>query len=429
MNKMFVCAIVAVVFSSISLLGQQQFDIAYSFGANGVTDGTAPNGGLVFDKAGNLYGTTRGGGNTACAGEFSGCGTVFKLSPAAGGAWTESVIYRFCLDFNVCSDGYTPWAGLAIDGSGNLFGSTVYGGTAQDPYGTVFELSPNPDGSWTHTTLWNFSFENAWAPYGKLILDSLGNLYGTTYAGGDEGDGTVFELSPSSVGSWTMVTLHSLDRSVDGQEPYAGVAFDRAGNLYGTTWTGGDSSCDGGFGCGSIFELSPNSDGTWSESMVYLFSYGTGGIPWGEVNFDEKGNLYTTVSTYGPLIQHQDGGVFRMTRSGGSWGYSGTYPFNGADGDSPWAGVAIDSRSDTMYGTTLEGGPQGYCAYPYGCGTVFKIRGGRETVLHNFCSEPGCTDGMWPWSSLFPGIHEGLFGATWGGGTYGRGVVFELLNE
>jgi len=417
-------SLVPFVWTCQFALAQTQFKVAYDFGTtNGIEDGAAPNGGLVFDRDGNMYGTTRGGGNPGCGGEFGGCGTVFQLSPNGNGTWKETVIHRFCDDLPVCSDGFEPWAGLTMDRSGNLYGTTVAGGTDSSPYGTAFELSRNADGTWNYTKLWNFDYAEAWAPYGKLVLDQRGNLYGTTYGGGVYNDGSVFELSQTENG-WTKTTLHSLSQSVDGQSPYAGVAFDKLGNLYGTTYDRGDYFCNGGSGCGSLFELSPNGDGTWRETFVFLFNYATGGVPWGEVNFDGVGNLYTSVSVYGPT-KCECGGIVRMSYQGNQWQYSGVLAFHGKDGAVPLAGVSIDRRSRVMYGTTHLGGKSSHCGQ-YGCGTVYAIKGTQETVLHNFCSQPNCTDGEYPWSSLFTDGIGNLYGSTWLGGTYNYGVVFEI---
>ena len=229
--------------------------VLHNFG-NG-TDGNSPSAGLIFDAASNLYGTTYVGG-IYCSGS-GGCGTVFELTPAAGGTWTETVLYSFCPAGYPCTDGIGPEAGLIFDAAGNLYGTTVQGGRYD--YGTVFELSPTAGGGWTETVLHNFGNGlDGVDPSAGLIFDAAGNLYGTTSWGGYYGHyeyGTVFELTPAASGGWTETVLHSFGNGTDGRAPLAGLIFDAAGNLYGTTSAGGtDTSCpNGGYGCGTVFEL------------------------------------------------------------------------------------------------------------------------------------------------------------------------------
>jgi uncharacterized repeat protein (TIGR03803 family) len=195
--------------------------VLYSFG-NG-TDGAYPLAGLIFDAARNLYGTTSGGGTY-------GDGTVFELTPAGGGGWTEKVLYSF----GNGTDGSDPWAGLIFDAVGNLYGTTYGGGTYN--YGTVFELTPTAGGGWTEKVLHNFNYNGTDGdyPYAGLIFDAARNLYGTTLGGGTYNSGTVFRVN--AVGGRVRVqVLHSFGNGTAGWEPYAGLIFDAVGNLYGTT--------------------------------------------------------------------------------------------------------------------------------------------------------------------------------------------------
>jgi uncharacterized repeat protein (TIGR03803 family) len=222
--------------------------VLHRFDDNG-KDGYYPYAGLVFDSSGNLYGTTAAGGDsTACVG---GCGTVFELTPQAGGAWTETVLHSFD-----STDGYYPEANLILDASGNLYGSTPAGGAYG--YGTVFELTATPDGKWTEQVLYNF--DGGYGSYGNLVSDASGNLYGTTGGGGAYGHGTVFELTPNADGGWTETILHSFNGS-DGLQPLAGLIL-KSGDLYGTTISGG------AYGSGTVFELMPTSGGSWTESVL-----------------------------------------------------------------------------------------------------------------------------------------------------------------
>lgn len=216
--------------------------VLYSF--VGGTDGANPVDGLLFDATGNLYGTTsNGGGSTACSG---GCGTVFELSPAGTG-WTERVIYKF----QGSTDGKNPNAGLVRDAVGNLYGDTWQGGSQGG--GTVFELSPSGR-SWSLTTLYSFP-GNGFA-VDRLTTDLTGNLYGTLQQGGAYGNGEVFELS-SSHGNWIYYDLYDFTGGNDGGTPLGSVVLDSSGNVYGTTANGGANSCGGNHGCGVVYEIMP----------------------------------------------------------------------------------------------------------------------------------------------------------------------------
>jgi uncharacterized repeat protein (TIGR03803 family) len=218
------------------------------------TDGVSPVGSLIFDTAGNLYGTTQGGGNIC----FN-CGTVCRLTPDANGKWIHRVLYSFGRSNG--KDGTQPYAGLTVDAVGNLYGTTFTGGSrgfSCDSFncGTVFELTLEENGKWIEKVLHSFgSSMDGVAPYGPLILDAAGNLYGTTEAGGkfsscEFGCGTVFELKPGADGTWSERVLHSFDGS-DGNYPLAGLILGSAGNLYGTASGGGAHNA------GGVFEIEP----------------------------------------------------------------------------------------------------------------------------------------------------------------------------
>ncbi len=214
------------------------------------TDGLYPLSGLIFDKAGNLYGTTSEGG-------AEGGGTVFKLTPKAGGGWKEKVLYSFCPQFS-CDDGLTPVAGLILDTSGSLYGTTEYGGdTNCNPpsgCGTVFKLTPSRNGNWVESVLHSFGGSDGAYPIASLIFDTTDNLYGTTLNGGDlnlcgnTGCGVVFKLTHAKT-KWKETILHTFFDN-PGAYPYGGVIFDSSGNLYGTT-------TDGVRAYGSVFMIAP----------------------------------------------------------------------------------------------------------------------------------------------------------------------------
>jgi uncharacterized repeat protein (TIGR03803 family) len=268
--------------------------VLYSFGAYG-TDGVVPYAGLIFDAAGNLYGTTYAGGT------YYQYGTVFELTPAAGGGWTEKVLHNFVANG---TDGYYPWAGLAFDRFGNLYGTTSTGGTYEG--GIVFELTPAGSGGWTETVLHRFgNAMDGSGPLAGLIFDAAGNLYGTTSGGGTY-DGTVFELTPAGGGSWTEKVLWSFGSGTDGFAPQVGLVFDAAGNLYGTTPWGGTN------GYGTVFELTPAGSGGWTEAVLHNFNEfgnGDGYYPLAALILDAAGNLYGTTSVGGT---YNNGTVFEL---------------------------------------------------------------------------------------------------------------------
>jgi uncharacterized repeat protein (TIGR03803 family) len=223
--------------------------VIYPF--TGGQDGEYPYAGVIFDKAGKLYGTTYVGGHLALQcnsfGGSYGCGTVFQLTPSGSG-WTENVIYDFQ---GGGSDGFSPIAGLIFDQSGNLYGTTSNGSSEYG--GTAFELSPS-NGAWIFSPLYSFigSFFGACGPYANLVMDAAGNLYGTTYCSGGYAFGSVFKLTPSSP-TWIYTSLHDFTGGNDGRWPISNVTFDASGNLYGTA--SGGLGCSGA--CGTVWEITP----------------------------------------------------------------------------------------------------------------------------------------------------------------------------
>jgi len=249
--------------------------VLYRF-QGGTGDGYHPGyGDLVFDRSGNLYGTTINGGSNSA-------GIIYELTPS-GGSWTEDILYNM-----TTSSGIYPYSGVIFDHAGNLYGTALEGGP-DSIYGTVYQLTPSGSG-WAENTLYNFQKATDGAsPYGGVIFDSSGNLYGTTSFNGPAGAGTVFELTPSN-GSWTFTVLHSF---AGNNGPYGGLTMDAAGNLYGTTYG------DGAHGYGNVFELSP-SNGGWTYTDLYDFTGGSdGGYPFGTVAVGANGNLYGTTGYFG----------------------------------------------------------------------------------------------------------------------------------
>jgi uncharacterized repeat protein (TIGR03803 family) len=332
------------VFELVNSSGTYSEKVLYSFTGSG-GDGSHPYAGLIMDASGNLYSTTETGGT-------SGYGTVFELVNSSG-SYSEKVLYSFT---GSGGDGSDPLAGLIMDASGNLYSTTFDGGTSG--CGTVFELV-NSSSTYSEKVLHSFanSGGDGWRPYAGLIMDASGNLYGTTYVGGTSGPGTVFELVNSS-GTYSEKVLYSFTGSGgDGSQPVAGLIMDASGNLYGTTLIGGTSEdCYGG--CGTVFEL-VNSSGTYSEKVLHSFTYSDGEYPQAGLIMDASGNLYGTTEEGG--TSGGNGTVFELVNSSGAYSEKVLYSFT----DSSWdgfyvtAGLIMDA-SGNLYGTTGEGDASGY---------------------------------------------------------------------
>jgi uncharacterized repeat protein (TIGR03803 family) len=330
----------------------------------GPPDASQPDAGLLRDAAGNLYGTTVYGGNTTCV--SLGCGTVFKLDKTG----RETRLYRF----TGAPNGWFPESLLVGDPAGNLYGTTINGGTF-DNGGTVFKV--DKDG--TETVLYSFCSASNCAdgnsPYVGLIRDAAGNLYGVTNGGGDFGAGAVFRLD--TTGGETV--LYSFAGDSDGSGPNSVLLADSKGNLYGTTKGGGNVSCGGGDGCGILFELSPQSDGSWAKATLYTFcslsNCTDGRYPYGgPLVLDASGNLYGSTILGGTYYRNCGGDgcgvVFKLDTTGKE---TVLHSFDGgAGGTYPWLG-AVDA-SGNLYGAAGQGGDLN-CApnRGYGCGTLFRI--------------------------------------------------------
>jgi uncharacterized repeat protein (TIGR03803 family) len=316
-----------------------------------------------MDSGGNLYGTADGGGSGDSGGGLGG-GVAFKLSPPSPpyGAWTEAVLYNFCsaLSGSTCLDGAFPYAGVAFDSSGNIYGTTEAGGS-QD-YGIVFELSPSGSG-WTETILHNFC--------------------------SDFQDG----------------------RCLDGDDPFSGVVFDKSGNLYGTTAYGGTS--DHPRVGGVLFKLSPGSSG-WKETVLANFNLPGGAAPGSAPSFDSLGNLYGPLGRGGT---YSDGALFQWNHSNGK---IREIFFNGADGQFPAGAVLVDDLHRGFFGLTDQGGS-------FGGGVLYQVSlHGKQTTLYNFCSQTNCADGLGPEGNLVEDSQGNLYGTAAQGGANNLGVVFEI---
>lgn len=414
----------AVVFGFLTiaapLFAASTEKVLHSF-SNG-KGGHSPKQGVIFDAAGNLYGvTTYGGGH-------ENAGTVFKLTPSASGKWTETVLYSFC-SATSCTDGDGPFGGLILDSNGNLYGTTVAGGTGQ--VGTVFKLAPDGKGGWIETVLHSFSDSDndGSEPFAGVVMDPQGNLYGTTTYGGSGGVGTAFQLSLNADGTWTESVLHSFcsaSNCTDGENPYGPLTLDSAGNLYGMTYSGGNIACNPFYGCGTVFELTPGANGEWTETVLHTFNRTDGDGPSEGLIFDAAGNLYGTTEYGGDLgCDHPVGcgTVFELTPgANGEWTETVLHSFYKYP-KNPASGLIFDG-SGNLYGTTLQGGT-------YDGGTLFKLTPGTggwtPMPLYSFRSKRGDE----PEGTLVFDSAGNLYGSTIDGGRFNNcdqacGVVFEI---
>jgi uncharacterized repeat protein (TIGR03803 family) len=382
----------------------QTFTVLHQFNPdNG--DGYLPEGSVILDSQGNLYGTAADGGLRTCV--AAGCGVVWELTPNRDGSWTENLIHEFD-----GSDGDFPAGALIFDQRGNLYGTEASDGSYG--LGTIFELTPG-GGAWTESTLHQFTggWDGAGNPGSVVSIDNAGHIYGSTSEAGIYDHGVVFALTGPEK---QEIALHAFTGGEDGATPTGPLTFDANGNIYGT-------ASAGGLGYGVVFKLSPNqSKSGWTETILYAFTNHDAILPSDGVIFDAAGNLYGT-TPYGG--EHGQGAVYKLThQADGSWSPSFLYSFAGGyDGEVPYGGVVFDGAGN-LYGTTTGGGL-------YHMGTVYKLTpagGGTwtETILHKFT---GDADGSSPEEGVILDSAGNVYGTTPLGGLVPRGwagVVFEI---
>ena len=418
------CSLLLTIFTA-SLFGPtawgQTFKILHSFGDSG--DGLYPVAGQVFDTQGNLYGVTSEGPSGAECFGF-GCGTVYQLTPNPNGTWTETLIFAFN-----GSDGAFPSSSPIFDSQGNLYGSTYCDASYCYDAGFVYELTPGSNGTWTETVLHQFSAIYGGGEPQELSFDPSGNIYGDAYSGGLNNTDNVFSLNRAS--GWQERILHTFGplNGADGTNPSGVSTLDAEGNFYGSTQGGGAHRS------GVVFQLTKQDGLFWQEALLYQFTGAADGNFPNGVIFGADGSLYGTTQTGGYLggavcgFSRGCGTVFKLTpNSNGTWTLTVLYAFEGpGDGAFPLRGITFDS-SGNIYGTTAEGGGTGSACSPYGCGTVFELTptsGGPWTkrTLHFFT---GGSDAWDPVSTLAIDAAGNLYGTASLGGMYNGGVAFEI---
>jgi uncharacterized repeat protein (TIGR03803 family) len=391
-------AVMVVILLTLSAAQGQTFKVLHAFGDS--SDGSNPQGALLRDRSGNLYGTANIGGNQKC-GRF-GCGIILKVTPEG----KETVLHRF-----VQTDGALPSANLTPDKAGNLYSTVVYGGPIGcngNGCGGIFKLNNHN----TVTLLYSFTgttdiVNTGSNPIAGLIRDGSDNFYGVTSTGGSHvlcegqpGCGTIFKLEATG----KLRVLYVFRGGRDGANPRSPLIADHAGNLYGT------ASEAGRFDVGTVFKL--DTKGRFSVIHTFTGTNGDGRFPFGGLVRDAAGNLYGTTITGGA---HNSGTVYKLDRSGAE---TILHAFTGgSDGEFPWASLVIDKQGN-LFGTTAFGGA-------HDDGTVFELdASGKETVLHSFVS---ATDGDAVIAPVILDPAGNLYGTAEEGGPHGDGTVFEII--
>jgi uncharacterized repeat protein (TIGR03803 family) len=344
-------------------------------------------------------------GTTVIGGTYA-CGTAFKLTPRSSLPWQETVLNSF----DCFSQGKNPYGGVTFDSHGNLDGTTVAGGSggscAGDGCGIVFQLKPS-----TENVLHSFTAGNdGFGPGGAVAFDSAGKVYGTTPDGGAHSQGVVYEVSPAGT-TWHERVIHAFSGGRDGSTGSLGALLVVSGSLYGVTELGGAHKS------GTVFKLTPSRKNRWQLTTLYAFKgMPDAAFPYGGLVADASSNLYGT-TYYGGT--NGLGSVFKLIRSGARYRERVLYSFKGGNDGSSSTSTLVFGKSNDLYGTTSAGG--GSCD----CGAIFRVNAssGKETVLHSFGAG---TDGASPSYGLTPNGNGNFFGATVGGGNFGQGTVFEF---
>ncbi len=412
----------------------QTYSVIHSF--SGGADGATPHSGLTPDGAGNYYGTATYGGFQGQNCGQQGCGTVYKLAKK-NGSWVLTNLYSF----KGGNDGAWPTARVVFGPDGAIYGTTFSGSgnsCTNNGCGTIFRLTPpvNPCHAvscpWTETILYTFHGPDGQLPAGEIIFDHAGNIYGTTVAGGSGEWGTVYKLTHAN-GHWTQSVLYNFTGQDDGGDPAAGVIFDRAGNLWGTTASGGWNSLPDFYGPGVIYELTPNGS-AWNYTTIYKFTDNSsdGGLPVASLVLGSDGTMYGTTSSGGiGLCTYNTyytgcGTVFSVAQSESPLFFNFPVPGENPGLSGPNAAITLDASAN-MYGTA-------YAAGHLGAGSVFEVTAFNRVYssLHDFT---GGSDGGYPSSNVTFDANGNMFGTTLSGGGSGIctmqggcGVIWEIAH-
>ena len=402
LNTMIALLITLVAFPLPSSGQSVKFKVLHNFGSS--NDGNVPSGPLLPDAHGNLYGGTGGGPG------LSGFGVVFALTPRNSGGWNETILHTFAE-----TDG-SPWGGLIFGEGGSLFGTTIGGPASKSE---AYQLIPGSSG-------WSFNVLYSDGAGPGMVFDKSGNLYGSIGLGDYFGAGAIGELSPTSSG-WTYTQLYSFCGGGDcsgGYAPLGPPIWDAHGNLWGTMAFGGitQSPCVFVDGCGVLYEMTPNGDGTWTYNVIHQFASSStdGQFPGGGLVMDASGNFYGGTTEGGTSNL---GTIFKFSNVDGTWQEKIIYEFSSCKLGCGVEGTMARDKSGNLYGTA-NGGP-GNCGLS--CGVVFKLApqangSWKYTVLYNLTKATG---GVQLYGVILDG-NGNLFGVTGSSGKYGAGTAFEI---
>jgi uncharacterized repeat protein (TIGR03803 family) len=344
-------------------------------------------------------------------------GTTLYGTASSGGSSRHGVVFALnesgeetvLHEFTGGTDGASPEGLLVMDKAGNLYGTTTLGGVSDA--GTVFKVTRKG----TETVLYSFKGKADGAdPVAGLAIDKAGNLYGTTTKGGSSNDGTVFELGVPKVtgGEWREEVLHSFGEDKDGAKPVAGVTFDASGNLYGTTSAGGT------YGYGTVFQMTPSSSG-WKESVLHEFELQSdGGVPYAGLVLDSKGDLYGAATDGGAGGANGGGTVFELTHANDGWNFTVLYRLSGWGISGSWRNLLLVSGK--IYAST-------HCDGTNNAGTVYELTDSGTTWTYKpLYVLNGSSDGMFSISNLVADSQGNLYGTTLEGGAHGSGIIFKV---
>jgi uncharacterized repeat protein (TIGR03803 family) len=411
------------VFGMLALCGLASAQTESTLFSFTETDSFWPQGGLVQDAKGNLYGATEGGGTY-------GVGTIYELSPPgqAGGAWTKTTIYNF---LSWGSTGYLPSSDLTMDGTGALYGTTYYGGDSRCLCGVVYKLKPPAQlgGAWTQQVLHAFTSTgtDGRLPNAAVVVNHQGTIYGVTQQGGAWNGGVLYQITPVKGGTFTETVLYSFGNGDDASTPNGPLIADSTGALYGVTSLGGV------FDQGAVYKFIPPAKAGGKGTESILFSFGGGSLssgitPIGDLVFDTAGNLYGVTVAGGDPVS--DGVVYQLQPATGTWLENVLLDFTGQTGKNPAAGLTFNPANGSLYGTTSFGNP-----LKAGSGIVFQltppaVKGGAwtETTLYEFTF---FGNGALPAGRILIDSSGNLDGTTLNGGLYGCdgycGVVYQII--